>query len=147
MERHPTPDMDSYPGFLDRRFEAFFLDAVIVAVLVSVIGFGVVAGVLGDPAVAAVAVMVLAPVLIFAYQIGFEGYYGQTPGKRARGIVVVSADGSDVTWFGAVARNLLRVVDVLPAFYIVGLVSAYLSDKHQRIGDLVGKTVVVHTAD
>lgn len=145
MERYPAPDMDSYAGFLDRRFEAFFIDAVLVSLLIGVVGFGVVGGVIGDPAIAAVAVMLLAPVLIFGYHIGFEGYYGQTLGKRLRGIVVVNADGSNVGWFGAVVRNVLRIVDALPSFYIVGIISASLSDETQRIGDRLGNTVVVYT--
>jgi uncharacterized RDD family membrane protein YckC len=82
---------------------------------------------------------------LLLYQTGFEGYYGQTIGKRLRGVVVVRADGSRCTWGAAVVRNLLRVIDVPPVFYAVGIVTAYVSSNHQRLGDFAGKTLVVST--
>lgn len=148
MERHPAPDMDQYAGVLDRRLEALFLDGIVVGVAVLALGY--VAGLLFADSGLGGAILASwfgVPVGLFAYQIGMEGYYGQTLGKYLRGIVVVSRDGSEMTWGKAAIRNLLRVVDALPAFYLVGVLAAYLTDDHQRIGDLAGQTVVVYTAD
>lgn len=148
MERYPNPDMNEYAGVLDRRLEALILDGLIVGVPVMALGY-VLGVVVADPGFGGV--MLFTPVLMgvsaLAYQVGMESYYGQTLGKAFRGIVVVGNDGSDMTWEKAVIRNLLRVVDGLPAFYLVGIVSAYMTDDHQRIGDLAGETVVVYTAD
>jgi uncharacterized RDD family membrane protein YckC len=59
---------------------------------------------------------------------------------------VVESDGTHLSWGSSLVRNLLRIVDALPVFYLVGIVVAYLTDDHQRIGDLAGSTIVVHTA-
>jgi hypothetical protein len=40
-------------------------------------------------------------------------------------------------------RNLLRAVDMLPAFYFVGGVACWLNSKCQRLGDLAANTIVV----
>jgi len=149
MDRYPTPDVDDVAGVLDRRAEALIIDGFLVAIVVGILGYA--AGtVLSESALGGLGWLILAlqfgtPVGLLLYQTGFEGYYGQTVGKRLRGVVVVRADGSRCTWGAAVVRNLLRVVDVLPVFYIVGIVTAYVSSNHQRLGDLAGKTLVVST--
>ncbi len=42
-----------------------------------------------------------------------------------------------------VLRNLFRVVDSLPMFYLVGGMSCLLSARAQRLGDLAAGTLVV----
>ena len=83
-------------------------------------------------------------VLCFAYFFVFENATGQTLGKKVMGIKVVAADGL-LTPQKVATRTLLRMVDgfpwVLP--YLVGTVVAATSSKHQRIGDMAAKTVVV----
>ena len=85
--------------------------------------------------------------MLLLYQTVFEGYYGRTVGKAARGLVIVTEDGEPVSWSGAILRNILRLVDALPALYIIGIVAASVSDHNQRVGDIVGSTVVAYTAD
>lgn len=68
---------------------------------------------------------------------------GQTPGKRLVRIRVVKSDGSPVTVFSAAVRNLLRVVDFLPACYPVGLITMLIDKRHRRLGDLLAGTVLV----
>lgn len=81
----------------------------------------------------------------WAYPILFEALWnGQTLGKRALSLRVVSADGAPVGWLAAVTRNLLRTVDMLPFGYAVGLVSSLSDPYGRRLGDLVAGTVVVH---
>jgi uncharacterized RDD family membrane protein YckC len=81
----------------------------------------------------------------FAYYILCEGLTGQTLGKRMLGIRVVSATGTRASWGQVTARTLLRIVDALPIFYIVGLITilATGSGKRQRVGDLAAGTLVV----
>ncbi|WAC62260.1 RDD family protein [Pseudoxanthomonas sp. SL93] len=83
--------------------------------------------------------------LFWAYPIVLEAvWHGQTPGKKAMGLRVVSADGAPLGWLAAITRNLLRTVDMLPFGYAVGLV-ACLADPHgRRLGDMVAGTLVVH---
>lgn len=68
---------------------------------------------------------------------------GQTIGKRLLRIRVVRGDGSAVTIFASAVRNLLRVVDFLPACYPAGLVTMLIDKRHRRLGDLVAGTVLV----
>ena len=86
--------------------------------------------------------------VFWAYPIVLESVWrGQTPGKKALGLRVVSADGAPVGWLAAITRNLLRTVDMLPFGYAAGLV-ACLADPHaRRLGDMVAGTLVVHDSD
>ncbi len=68
---------------------------------------------------------------------------GQTPGKRWIGIRVVAEDGTAAGNGAIVVRNVMRLVDILPGVYFVGLVAMLLSEKHQRLGDLAAGTIVV----
>jgi uncharacterized RDD family membrane protein YckC len=84
-------------------------------------------------------------VLYFGYFASFEAIWnGQTPGKRRTGIRVIKDSGHPITTTEAIARNLLRIVDQLPAFYAVGIASVLLSRQNKRLGDFVAGTIVVH---
>ncbi|MFO0950428.1 MAG: RDD family protein [Isosphaeraceae bacterium] len=69
---------------------------------------------------------------------------GQTLGKRAMAIRVVSDQGVPITAAQAVLRNLVGAVDgLLPFFYLAGLTSMALTRRFQRLGDLAAGTMVV----
>lgn len=89
--------------------------------------------------------LVLVFFVFFGYFIFLEAFWGgQTPGKRWFHLRVIQLDGRPVTLAGAVARNLLRVADLLiPPFYSVGLLTVFLSPGSQRLGDYLANTVVV----
>ena len=62
--------------------------------------------------------------VMFAYDVPFEVLGdGRTPGKRALGIRVVGADGEPVDFVSSAIRNIVRIVDFLPIFYLVGSIS------------------------
>ncbi|MAG32641.1 MAG: RDD family protein [Deltaproteobacteria bacterium] len=71
---------------------------------------------------------------------------GQTPGKKMIGLRVVNADATPIGWNASIVRNLLRVVDFFPLFYVGGIVSMLISSRYQRLGDLAADTLVVHAA-
>src|SRR5213075_3116963 len=83
--------------------------------------------------------------LISGYFAFFEWLWsGQTPGKRWLKLRVIREDGRPITFFEAAVRNLLREFDIMPApFYLIGLISVFISSKDQRVGDMVAGTVVV----
>ena len=84
-------------------------------------------------------------VLFWLYPILCEGLFdGQTPGKRALDLRVVSSDGAPIGWLAACVRNLMRTVDMLPFGYACGLVSSLFDPWGRRLGDLVAGTMVVH---
>jgi uncharacterized RDD family membrane protein YckC len=96
-----------------------------------------------------IALMILILFLIFAgYFVIFEWLWnGQTPGKRLMKLRVIREDGRPITLWEAIARNLLRIFDAVPGFFIpiysIGLVSIFLSNRDQRIGDMFSGTVVI----
>jgi len=82
--------------------------------------------------------------LIFFYDVLFEVLAGgRTPGKRATGLRVVASGGRPITLGRSAARNVMRVIDILPGFYAVGMVAIFATARNQRIGDLVAGTHVV----
>ncbi len=90
-------------------------------------------------------IIVLIFVVLFGYDIFFElAWNGQTPGKRAAGIRVLTTRGEPVTLVHVLVRNLLRLVDFLPSSYIAGIVCMLLTRRSQRLGDLAAGTIVVH---
>jgi len=83
-------------------------------------------------------------VISIGYGIFFEwSWRGQTFGKKLLRLRVVDAEGLRLQFNQIVVRNLLRFVDVLPAFYFVGGVTCWLNPKCQRLGDLAANTVVI----
>jgi uncharacterized RDD family membrane protein YckC len=86
-------------------------------------------------------------VVTIGYSILLEwSWRGQTLGKRVLKIRVVDAEGFRLQPSQIVMRNLLRVVDLLPAFYAVGGICCALSRKYQRLGDIAANTVVIYIA-
>ncbi len=68
---------------------------------------------------------------------------GQSPGKRTAGVRVASRGGGTPSHGAVVIRNVLRLIDSLPLFYVVGIVSCAVSKDRVRIGDIVAGTVLV----
>lgn len=83
--------------------------------------------------------------LFWGYFSLFEAFWnGQTPGKRLLKIRVIKDSGRQITLFEALARNLLRVIDMLPTLYLVGVISMICNREQKRLGDFVAGTIVVH---
>ena len=69
---------------------------------------------------------------------------GATPGKRLLGLQVIKRNGTPVDLAASLIRNVLRVVDQLPAVFTLGLISMLVSRGFRRVGDLVAGTIVVY---
>jgi uncharacterized RDD family membrane protein YckC len=68
---------------------------------------------------------------------------GRSPGKAIVGLRTVCRDGMPLNLHSSVVRNTMRIVDMLPANYVVGFVSMLVSPSGQRLGDHVAGTIVV----
>jgi uncharacterized RDD family membrane protein YckC len=82
---------------------------------------------------------------LWGYYIFFEMLWnGQSPGKRWVGLRVMRANGTPITLSESIIRNLVRLVDFLPAYYGLGVVVMFIDSQTRRLGDLAAGTVVVH---
>jgi uncharacterized RDD family membrane protein YckC len=83
---------------------------------------------------------------VIGYYILLEGYLGQTVGKMATGIKVVSeATGTTPGTpgiAGAAVRTVLRLIDGLFS-YLVAFITVLASAKRQRLGDMAARTLVI----
>ena len=137
MTAHSPGLLGTQDDVILARVGAFVIDYVLSFVLGVGLGFGFAI------ALESTAGIYLGVILgFFGYYIVLEGLTGQTLGKRVAGVVVVSRDGSPITFGQALTRNLLRLVDGI-LNYAVGLVVMLVSEDRQRIGDHVADTVVV----
>ncbi|GAB4341318.1 MAG: hypothetical protein Kow0099_17900 [Candidatus Abyssubacteria bacterium] len=88
--------------------------------------------------------------LYFGISIGYgivlEWFWrGQTIGKRVLKLRVVDEQGLRLQFSQVAVRNLLRFIDALPLFYLVGGVACVLSRRAQRLGDYAANTVVIRS--
>ncbi len=123
-----------------RRIAAYVIDIVVLVLISFVLSSITNADLEGSSQERQLLVYI---VITFTYFIVAEALTGQTIGKRLTGIRVVGLDGTPIGWRQSTSRNLMRIVDSLPALYIVGIIVMARSDSLQRIGDRLAKTVVV----
>ena len=82
-------------------------------------------------------------VIVF-YYILFEAFWhGQTLGKRRMGIRVIREGGYPLNFSTSLIRNLIRLIDFLPSYYMIGLVVVFIDPKSRRLGDLAAGTLVI----
>lgn len=127
------------------RAQAWLLDTFL-RVMVFFVAVGIFSAIFGRGGVGLASLLMF--VLMWVYNVVCEvWFHGQTLGKRALGLRVVSADGTPITLMPSVVRNLLRVVDALPGIYGVGLICSMIDPSARRIGDIVAGALVVHAND
>ncbi|SDH93925.1 Uncharacterized membrane protein YckC, RDD family [Pseudomonas flavescens] len=79
------------------------------------------------------------------YMVLFEVLnQGRSPGKQLLGLRVVHDDGTPIGWPASLTRNLLRVVDLLPFAYTLGIISCLSNRAFKRLGDIAAGTLVVY---
>jgi uncharacterized RDD family membrane protein YckC len=127
---------------LGLRFLAFLLDDAIITLLTVAIGL-----LLSSKDTLSwnnVAFLFTTFVIHWGYFIFFDVWWnGQSPGKRLLHLRVVRTNGTAIRPVDSFIRNLLRIVDYLPQYYFVGLVTALLTQRSQRLGDLAAGTLVI----
>jgi len=68
---------------------------------------------------------------------------GSTPGKRMAGVRIVTRNGGTPSVGALIVRNIFRLIDCMPALYLVGLLCCLLSAQRVRIGDMAAGTLLI----
>ncbi|MDP4179674.1 MAG: RDD family protein [Bacillota bacterium] len=132
------------------RLLAFLIDfaiqclaMIIMVIIVSALGFSFSEA--GSFKSYFVALGVVITFLIYnGYFIFFEMFMnGQSPGKKLAKLKVIRETGESITLFDSVLRNILRTVDFLPSFYLIGSIVVVFNNNYKRIGDVAANTVVI----
>lgn len=126
------------------RCAAWAFDLVVILALFQLIAqfLRILSIIAGDMAMALS--VALQFVVMVGYGIFLEWFWsGQTIGKRLMKLQVIDEKGLTLKLNQIILRNLFRVLDSLPLFYMVGGLSCLLSSRAQRLGDLAAGTLVV----
>jgi uncharacterized RDD family membrane protein YckC len=84
-------------------------------------------------------------IIVLGYYFVWELAFRRTLGKLVMGLEVISLDGTPVAISQLLIRNVVRIVDWLPFFYLVGIIAIAASSKKQRLGDMAARTSVART--
>lgn len=140
LETAEGTDLPLYPAGCWIRSLAYLIDFCLRAAVIFVISVILFRGGLGS-AIALIAFFLLE----WFYPVYFEVWRdGQTIGKKVMKIKVIHDDGTPISAAASMTRNLLRVADILPLFYTVGIVATVCNRQFKRLGDLAAGTVVVY---
>lgn len=140
-------DIDYDVAGFGERFAAWAIDAGMFFVLYL---FGVFCAVLladsGAKEVGFIIVIVIYALLYVFYDLVCEVFFnGQSVGKRAMKIKVISLDGRQPTVSQYLLRWVFRIVDFIITSGLGALISVAVSPKKQRIGDIVANTTLIKT--
>jgi len=136
---------------IGQRAGAYIIDYVIIIVLMVVVGLvgTLLAGILDSVSdiLAMLLMMVIwliMMVVIFGYYIALNGPMGrgQTYGKKIMNIKVTTEEGNVPSYGASALRFILMIIDGL-FICLVGAFLIHSSDKNQRLGDSIAKTIVV----
>ncbi|MGQ9514087.1 MAG: RDD family protein [Thermoproteota archaeon] len=140
----PTATAPNYATIVD-RFVAVLIDTIVslLATLILSIPFGIFSMLPGMRYLFGPSTWIGFFIWVFYFGY-FEGTSGQTIGKQIIGIKVVDEQTLAVVDIGrALIRNVIRIIDFLPLFYIIGILLISTNPKKQRLGDMIAKTVVL----
>ncbi len=86
-------------------------------------------------------IILLIWLIVYGYFIIFEMVMnGRTPGKKFFKLRTIRNNGQPITIRHSIIRNLFRIIIDT---YAIGIILMFFSNKHKRIGDYVGATIVV----
>jgi len=120
----------------------FFLAAYLIALII----YNLIEKSVGYRAAAMVIIIVYLMLFVF-YDLACETLMnGQSFGKRIMKIKVISLDGGRPRFSQYLLRWLFRIVDFGLTFQLCGLLCAALTEKQQRVGDIVAGTTLIKTS-
>ncbi|MGA8904023.1 MAG: RDD family protein [Candidatus Bathyarchaeia archaeon] len=146
IETLSTPPTHVSPAPLLRRVTAGIVDSFIVTILGLVLtgrlnefsSMLTIAGVASTPPTT----FVYLGIVTLVYYFLLEWLFASTIGKSVLRLRVVGRDGDPCTLGASLKRNILRPIDWLPFFYLIGAIAILSSHDRQRVGDRIAATVV-----
>jgi uncharacterized RDD family membrane protein YckC len=133
--------------FLAAIIDTLLLIIIQIALTVAMLALmGMIEGMFGDTGTSLLAAVwgLLGFIFLWGYYAFFEMVWnGQSPGKRVIRLRVVRDGGRPITFVATAIRNLVRIIDFLPAFYGLGVLAMFIDRRARRLGDLAGGTIVV----
>ena len=123
-----TPEGVSFPLHLAgpaTRCLAWSVDLAVILLLQNSITYSVRFLQIFSPGIAQAFSIILYFVISIFYGIVLEWIWnGKTLGKKVCKLQVVDAEGLRLTFPQVVIRNLMRAIDIVPAFYLIGGISS-----------------------
>jgi uncharacterized RDD family membrane protein YckC len=148
-----TPEavpLDFQVAHIGSRFVALWMDYVLVGVVVGALLIA--GGMLSETGlfegvpewVGVTLVLLLVFGVLWGYPVAMETlWHGRTLGKAAMGLRVVTVEGGPEGFRHAAIRAALGLLEFQATAGLLALLSALLTRRHQRLGDLVAGTLVV----
>jgi uncharacterized RDD family membrane protein YckC len=135
---------------LGSRFLAFLIDFSIQCLAILIILIIMVSSDISLYSVGRIDSYIAALGIVVVFAI-YNGYFifcemimnGQSPGKRILNLMVIKETGEAITFFDSALRNILRVIDFLPSFYLSGSFIMVFNKNYKRIGDMAANTIVI----
>ena len=118
------------------RIAANIIDTLILFFIALIIVIAAIFLKMGWLIIFAYALVLVEPV----YFIPFEMKSGQTPGKKILNIKVVDSEFKDIGFLKAFLRNITKIIPFWP---LVGVILIGLTKNRQRLGDMLGGTLVI----
>ncbi len=143
-------------GSIALRCSAFIVDIVIRSIIFFILYILLILLLIGSAFISSafssgsaangvlIIILILFALAMLSYNLIFEVIWkGQTPGKRIMHLRAVNDDGTYMNFTTVLLRNVFRIVDMLPAAYLTGIIVMALNKKRKRIGDYVAGTIVI----
>lgn len=140
-------DLEYELGSLGDRVLGRILDGLVIVayclVFAAIVGFGNLGDFLSNN-VWLIIIVIMLPIVF--YDLICEMLLnGQSFGKKIMNIKVISLNGEQPTFSQYLMRWLFRLVDFTLSSSLVALITVAVSEKKQRLGDIIAGTAVVKT--
>ncbi|HEX8334575.1 MAG TPA: RDD family protein [Segetibacter sp.] len=140
-------DVEYELGSLGDRVLGRILDGLVIIayclIFAAIVGFGGIMEFIVEN-VWLVVIVIMLPILF--YDLLCEMFLnGQSFGKKIMKIKVISLNGEQPTFSQYLIRWLFRLVDFSLSSSLVALVTVAVTDKRQRLGDIIAGTTLVKT--
>ena len=129
-------------AFLIDSISILLIEIILFILLVILVHGGFKTGTLDTYLGSIILLMIFAfPLSYFFLWEGMRG--GRTLGKNIMHLRVIDHKGHHISFFSALLRNILLLLDFLPIGFLCGFIAVMITKSEQRIGDLLAGTIVI----